>query len=123
MTHTRLATELVSIVRDEGAASIERFLAKVPDLRVLAVALAAMVPDDARPSELLAWTERLIPDAVDPPLRDQARLWTEAAVRRHHSAYKSRQRAGYPIDELTEAGHQEYQRRRMARTRLERGAA
>lgn len=54
-----LAAELVCLVRDEGPQSIERLLARVPDLRAFCIVLAAMVPDDQSPRALLAWTEAL----------------------------------------------------------------
>ena len=54
-----LAAELVGTVRDFGPEDVADVLARVPDGRhdALAVVLAAMVDPDARPRQLLAWTE------------------------------------------------------------------
>lgn len=54
-----LAAELVGTVRDYSPEDVAEVLARVPDGRhdALAVVLAAMVDPDARPSELLAWTD------------------------------------------------------------------
>jgi hypothetical protein len=54
-----LAAQLVGTVREYGAEDVAAVLAKVPNGRydALAVVLAAMVDPEARPSELLAWTE------------------------------------------------------------------
>ncbi len=54
-----LAAQLVGTVRDYGPEEVARVLAQVPDGRhdALAIVLAAMVDPDARPKELLAWTE------------------------------------------------------------------
>lgn len=54
-----IAAELVGVVRDYGPADVAQVLARVPAGRydALAVVLAAMVDPDARPSQLLAWTE------------------------------------------------------------------
>lgn len=62
-----IAAELVATVRDYGPDDVARVLARVPAGRhdALAVVLAAMVDPDARPSQLLAWT-----DAGPVPSRD-----------------------------------------------------
>jgi hypothetical protein len=54
-----LAAELVGSVRDFGPDAVADVLSRVPDGRhdALAVILAAMVDPDARPRELLAWTD------------------------------------------------------------------
>lgn len=54
-----IAAELVGTVRDYGTDEVRAVLARVPhgNLDDLAVVLAAMVDPDARPAELLAWTE------------------------------------------------------------------
>lgn len=54
-----IAAELIGTIRDYGPDDVAAVLAKVPDGRhdALAVVLAAMVDPDARPSQLLAWTE------------------------------------------------------------------
>jgi DNA-directed RNA polymerase specialized sigma24 family protein len=54
-----IAAELVGTVRDYGPADVAAVLARVPQGRhdALAVVLAAMVDPDARPHQLLAWTQ------------------------------------------------------------------
>lgn len=54
-----IAAELVGTVRDYGPDDVAAVLARVPGGRhdALAVVLAAMVDPDARPKQLLAWTE------------------------------------------------------------------
>jgi DNA-binding NarL/FixJ family response regulator len=54
-----IAAELVGTVRDYGPADVAAVLARVPQGRhdALAVVLAAMVDPDARPKQLLAWTQ------------------------------------------------------------------
>lgn len=51
------AMRLVGAVRDEGPDEVAAVLADV-DLRGLCVTLAAMVPDNKTPSELLQWNDR-----------------------------------------------------------------
>lgn len=54
-----LAAELVGAVRDYGPEITAEVLSRVPNGRhdALAVVLAAMVDPDARPQQLLAWTQ------------------------------------------------------------------
>lgn len=54
-----IAAQLVGTIRDFGPEDVAAVLAQVPDGRydALAVVLAAMVDPDARPKQLLAWTE------------------------------------------------------------------
>lgn len=54
------ALPLVSLVRDEGPDTTQAHLDKLDRraLEVLAIVLAAMVPDDRNDRELLAWAER-----------------------------------------------------------------
>lgn len=55
------ALRLIGIVRDEGREAVEEILWPLSqqELYGLVILLAAMVPDDQPPSELLAWTHGL----------------------------------------------------------------
>lgn len=84
-TVAELAMELVVDVRDLDPSRVHSRLAAIGRrdpllLRQLVVALAAMVPDDRPASELLAWTERLMPDAPGcDPLLDRSPATSRAA--------------------------------------------
>ena len=81
-----IAAQLIGCVRDFGPQDVAAVLAKVPDGRhdALAVVLAAMVDPDARPSQLLAWTELgPVPSReFTPPGYDVRTLRAEAMGRR-----------------------------------------
>lgn len=92
-----VACELACTVRDEGRESVARLLAQVTpepvpeQIAALLVVLAAMVPDDKSPADLLSWVTwdefgQPLPDA--PQRRSQGRQRTQpcgtaAAYRRH----------------------------------------
>ena len=52
-----VAAEFVGVVRDEDRDSVGRFLARLPrqERDALPVILAAMIPDDRTPADLLSW--------------------------------------------------------------------
>lgn len=62
------ATDLVVMVRDEGTVTVAEYLDRLTraDLYALTVTLAAMVPDGAPLTRLLAWTDNLTPQ--EPPV-------------------------------------------------------
>lgn len=81
-----IAAQLVATVRDYGPDDVKAVLSRVPDGRhdALAIVLAAMVDPDARPSQLLAWTELGPVPSRDftPPGYDLKGL-TQSALGRH----------------------------------------
>ena len=95
-----LAAELVGTVRDFGPEDVAAVLARVPEGRhdALAVVLAAMVDPDARPSQLLAWTQ------LGPV---PSRQW-ESPVHRPDAALRACPDCG----ELSRVGHLARHRRR-----------
>ena len=82
--------ELVGIVRDYGVDTIESWVRRRQrtDLEAIVVALAAMVPDDKTPAELLRWLD---PDRLSRNARTRAR-----EARRKAAVV----RAGAPIDRV-----------------------
>jgi hypothetical protein len=87
------ALELVVIVRDYGRDEITTWLRRRSrlDLEGIAVALAALVPEDSTPRDLLAWMDepprvrepyRPLPAEPRPP-RELAPCGTRAAHERH----------------------------------------
>lgn len=103
-----IAAQLVGVVRDFGPKDVAAVLAKVPDGRhdALAVVLAAMVDPDARPSQLLAWTQLGPVPSRDftPPGYDQEGLAKSAAtVWQERRAEVARLTdAGYSAQEISE---------------------
>lgn len=84
-----VACELAGLVREEGPGAIARFFRRVTrdeipvEARALMVVLAAMVPDDATPADLLSWADW---DAPERPARDLMPCGTRAAYARHKRA-------------------------------------
>lgn len=115
-----IAAELVGTVRDYGPEDVAAVLARVPDGRhdALAVILAAMVDPDARPSELLAWTDcgPVISrgEGIDPirqvatPGRFPREHGTERGYQQH------RHRKEMPACELCRSAHSAHVRARKA---------
>ncbi len=116
-----LALELVGAVRDGGPDAVADALARTNDLAALVVMLAALVPDDQTPSELLAWWN---PDAGERRKRraEQRRLRRmrqrdEPVVRATqpcgtHAAYVRHWKRSETPDEDCVAAERLYQRER-----------
>lgn len=108
------AMRLVGAVRDEGRDEVNAVMAGV-DLRGLCVTLAAMVPDDRTPSELLEWND--LPKkprshhAEVPGPRLPQPCGTHAAFVRH----KAR---GETVDPECVSAERKYQRERVRRSGL-----
>lgn len=97
-----LAARLAGAVRDD-VAEVGRVLALVPPahMHALAVVLAAMVPDDRTPRELLSWVDwgddavvrqaSLFDAAADPGVREEfPDTWTDDMCKRLHRAWRKR---------------------------------
>lgn len=81
----RRALLLIGAVRGNESGEVERMLTRLKprDLYGLAVTLAAMVPDDQTPADLLAWNDKVEPlRAVKAGLAPHG---THAAFNRHRN--------------------------------------
>lgn len=111
------ATELVCLVRDEGADTIGTWLNRLDRqaLYGLTVTLAAMVPDDATVDELLAWIEwEPTPVPINPPCPRPRTLPIPEHIRRAHAAHERARRSGSDIPEDIRDGERIYQALRHA---------
>lgn len=118
------ALALIGAVRDGGPDAVAAVMARA-DLPAVVVVLAAMVPDDRTPGELLAWAD---PTAVERERkRDEAKL--ERLRRRHaagqrtlqpcgtHAAYTRHKNRCEEACEACVLAERIYQRDRMRRRR------
>lgn len=113
------AQRLICAVREHGPDDVAVLVRRLTrnDLYVLAVTLAAMVPDDYSPAELLAWNDSrwtprpvVVVPGVAPAPRPLRPHGTHAAFIRHRS------RKEEPCDACWH-GEREYQRLRGQRRR------
>lgn len=115
------AIALVSAVRSSPADVTDVLAGKDhQQLLALAVCLAALVPDDVPPSQLLAWLD---PKAA---AKGEVRSWSDEQVKHAHATFtahriatnRGQQVAPLPWD--VTAGEREYQRRAGERKRARR---
>ena len=131
--------ELVGIVRDYGVDTITEFVRQRDrhQLEAMAVALAAMVPDDQPVSALLAWIEppptprvlpvptpRRLPPSV-PADSEYGTSWLDDRVRKEcgtHTAHNRHTSRGEQPCAACVVGERAYQRDRKRASRAERVA-
>lgn len=101
------ACRLVCAVRD-SAEDVEATLAGLSpeEVTALAVVLAAMVPDDRTPTDLLGW--------IVPRSTVRRSMWSEERLRWAHAAYERLRRTRQPISAEIRDGEREYNQRRKA---------
>lgn len=122
-----VAVRLVGAVHEQGPSDVAAIIGRLDtrELRALAVTLAALVPDDYSPAELLAWNDSRYTTRVTPVASTQPPLFPAIAVTRQlkphgtHAAFmlhrKHREEPCAPCWH----GEREYQRNRKRRNRAD----
>lgn len=107
-----IALQLVGAVRESAPAVAAWMRQQTPaDLQAVAVVLAALVPDDRTPRELLAWLEPL-------PVRHRPTYGRPLRPCGTHAAHERHRARGEDIDPACREAERVYQQDRHARRRL-----
>lgn len=121
------AVLLVGAVHDEGPREVAMLLNPLTraDLNAVAVTLAAMVPADYTPAELLAWNDaQYVRPEPSEPAGNQAPLFPTMLVTRRlkphgtHAAFNRHKNAGEIPCPACQLGEREYQAARPDRRKL-----
>lgn len=121
------AVRLVGAVHEHGPDDVAATLRGLTrhDLTALAVTLAAMVPDDYSPVELLAWNDSRYAPVVTPVASTQPPLFPAVLVTRRlrphgtHAAFVRHRNAGEEPCDACWHGERAYQRNRKRNNRAD----